>query len=135
MDPLLVRTIMKECKVSFSLSSGPGGQNVNKNQTKATVRWNLSTSQLPEEIKTTLFQKLRNTLTVNQELLVHHQASRSQSMNEEAARKKLLAIVEKALKKPKRRVPTKPSKAAKRKRLDNKKKEGEKKRWRQKVEE
>ena len=133
MNSEIPRTIMKECKVSFSLSSGPGGQNVNKNQTKATVRWCLSTSQLPEEIKTILFQKLHNIITVNQELLVNNQTSRSQAMNEEAARKKLLAIVEKALKKPKRRVPTKPSKSAKKKRLDNKKKEGEKKRLRQKV--
>ena len=130
-----IQMLLNECLITFSLSSGPGGQNVNKNHTKATLRWSLTKSQIPEIVKSKLFKKLAGRLTALSEIVIHSQASRSQSDNEQNCRKKLILLVNNALKVPKRRVPTKPSKASKARRLDEKRRAGLKKKLRKKIDE
>ncbi|MBT4760940.1 MAG: aminoacyl-tRNA hydrolase [Bdellovibrionaceae bacterium] len=125
--------IKGECEISFSLSSGPGGQNVNKNSTKATLRWSLLKSKLPEALKNVLYKKLSNKLTVKHELVISNQTSRVQSDNVKSVYEKFIDLIIAALIVPKRRVPTRPSKNSKTRRLDSKTKDALTKKNRKKV--
>lgn len=87
---------------------------------------------LSDEQKSTLLTKLRSKLTDEGILRITEDTSRSQHANREAIIKKLYALIEQALKKPKKRIAVKVSKAAKKKRVDNKKKHAEKKSLRRK---
>ena len=121
---------IKDYELSFAAtrSSGPGGQHANKVSTKVEVRFHiLQSTFLSDEQKQLLVTKLASKLTNESELIVTSQDSRSQSDNKEKATEKLLAIIQKALTPPKKRKPTKPSPAAKAKRLENKRKQAEKK--------
>ncbi len=128
-----IQMLKKECRFTYSLSSGPGGQNVNKNSTKATLHWVLESSQLPERLKEKLAFKLKTSLTTRGELVVSSQTSRTQSTNAKNCLTKFIKLIEKALHVQKYRVPTKPSKSSIRKRLDSKKKDSDKKQNRKKV--
>jgi ribosome-associated protein len=109
-------------------SGGAGGQHVNKVSSRVELYFDISASQvLTDEQKSTLLTKLRSKLTEDGVLRITEDTSRSQHANREAVVKKLHALIEQALKKPKKRVATKVSKAAKKKRLDSKKKASEKK--------
>jgi ribosome-associated protein len=114
-------------------SGGAGGQHVNKVSSRVELYFDISASQvLTDEQKSTLLTKLRSKLTEDGVLRITEDTSRSQHANREAVVKKLHALIEHALKKPKKRVATKVSKAAKKKRLDSKKKASEKKALRRK---
>ncbi|GAB3239935.1 alternative ribosome rescue aminoacyl-tRNA hydrolase ArfB [Hymenobacter seoulensis] len=111
-----------------SRSSGPGGQNVNKVESRVELRFRIPESELlTEEQKQTLLQKLASRLTTEGELLISAQEDRSQLRNKETALRKFHETLQKALHKPKARKATKPSKGAVRQRLESKKKHGEKK--------
>ncbi|GAB3300032.1 aminoacyl-tRNA hydrolase [Hymenobacter tenuis] len=111
-----------------SRSSGPGGQNVNKVESRVELRFRIQESELlTEEQKQTLLQKLASRLTTEGELLISAQEDRSQLRNKETALRKFHETLQKALHKPKARKATKPSKGAVRQRLESKKKHGEKK--------
>ncbi|GAA3947105.1 alternative ribosome rescue aminoacyl-tRNA hydrolase ArfB [Hymenobacter algoricola] len=126
---------LPELQFQTSRSSGPGGQNVNKVESRVELRFRLADSQLlSEEQKQTLLEKLASRLTLEGELLVVAQEDRSQLRNKETALLKFHQLLVKALHKPKARKPTKPSKGAVRKRLESKKKHGEKKANRGRVE-
>lgn len=119
---------LPELEFQTSRSSGPGGQNVNKVESRVELRFRLATSELlTDEQKQTLQQKLASKLTAEGELLVVAQEDRSQLRNREIALRKFHEMLTKALHKPKPRKATKPSKGAVRQRLESKKKHGEKK--------
>ncbi|PLW92043.1 MAG: aminoacyl-tRNA hydrolase [Marinilabiliales bacterium] len=117
------RGLEHEFKISASRSSGPGGQNVNKVNTKVELRFDINASLvLTQEEKTRIFEKLSNHITNDGELLLFAQDSRSQLENREIAIEKCYSLLEEALKKQKRRRKTRVPAAVKKKRLDEKKK-------------
>jgi ribosome-associated protein len=118
-----------------SRSSGPGGQNVNKTNTKVTLRFSVPHSAvLTEEEKEIILKKMSTRLTSTGEILISSQEKRSQLQNKEEVIRKFELLMVKAFEKRKARKTTKPSKASVRKRIESKKQHSDKKRWRQKPE-
>ena len=116
-----------ELKISFGRGGGPGGQNVNKVETKAIIRWNLNESAaLTDEQKTLIAEKLKNRVNRRGELAVDSQEQRSQTQNKEQAIEILNELVNRALTVEAERIPTKIPRSAKEKRLEEKRKQGEK---------
>jgi ribosome-associated protein len=123
--------VASELEFVTSRSSGPGGQNVNKVNTKVTLRWPVVASViLSSEERDTITQKLASRITLEGELVISAQDKRSQLQNKEAALAKLDELLTKAFVKKKKRKATKPSKGAVQKRIESKKKHGEKKKMR-----
>ncbi|RAK63986.1 alternative ribosome rescue aminoacyl-tRNA hydrolase ArfB [Hymenobacter edaphi] len=119
---------LPELQYQTARSSGPGGQNVNKVESKVELRFRVADSAvLTDEQKQRLLEKLASKLTLEGELLVTSQEDRSQGRNKELAQQKFYELLTKALHRPKPRKATKPSKGAVRKRLESKKKHGDKK--------
>jgi ribosome-associated protein len=119
---------------SASRASGPGGQNVNKVATKVTLRFDLrNTAALTRAQKIRLRKLAGRRMDAQGALIIKAQAERSQRQNLERARDGLRRLIRKALVPPKHRVATKPSRASKRRRLDDKRRRGEQKRARGKV--
>jgi ribosome-associated protein len=122
-----------EVEFTTSRSSGPGGQNVNKVNSKVTLRFDIRNSQvLTDEEKGTLSNKLASRMTTDGVLLLSSQDKRSQLQNKEEVIHKFEQLAAKAFEKKKPRKATKPSKAAKQNRIN--KQHSEKKKWRQKPE-
>jgi ribosome-associated protein len=122
------RPVEKELRFHTSRSGGPGGQHANKTETQVELRFSIHDSQvLSEEEKQRLLKKLSNRITKEGELIITAESSRSQVKNKQEAIERFYEMLEKALKKPKKRKPTKPSLAARRRRLDEKKKHSDKK--------
>jgi len=120
-----------ELQFQFSRSSGPGGQNVNKVNSKVELRFNIPNSQFFEEIeKTTLFEKLSTKIDTEGNLIIQSQEKRSQIQNKEIAVKKFYDLLKKAFHKKKVRKATKPGKGAIEDRLKAKKALSEKKKGR-----
>lgn len=122
-----------ELVFTTSRSGGPGGQNVNKVNSKVTVHFDVPQSEVltPEE-KQTILDKIPSRLTREGVLVLTSQDSRSQIQNKETVIEKLEALLATAFVKRKRRKPTKPSKGSKQERMRKKKVHGEKKKWRRK---
>jgi ribosome-associated protein len=126
------RLLKKELDYQTSRSGGKGGQNVNKVETKVEISFDVSASAvLSARQKETLLSKY-TALVDGSVIRVVGNKYRTQLENKEDARKKLLALINKLLKPVKKRVPTKPGKSAKEKKLNNKKLLGEKKSLRKK---
>jgi ribosome-associated protein len=122
------RPFEKEFRFNTARSGGPGGQHANKTETQVELRFSIPESEvLDEEEKQRLLKKLSSKVTKEGELIVTAESKRSQLQNKEEAMEKFYSMVEKALKRPKKRKPTKPTRAAKKKRLEEKKKHSEKK--------
>lgn len=124
--------LRSELQFSTSRSGGPGGQHVNKVETRVTLKWNVLESRLltPEE-KELLLHRLTSRLTSDGTLILTAQESRSQATNKDLVLTKLDELLTVAFQKKKARRPTKTTATAKRKRLQSKKAHSEKKRWRQ----
>lgn len=107
-----------EIEITVSRSGGPGGQNVNKTDTKVTIHWNVrNTNSLNETQKERVLQNLQSRLTSDGELIVNNSASRSQQTNKENALLQLAKIVRNALHVPKKRMATAVPKGVKEARL------------------
>lgn len=131
---IMMPDVTPEIKFRTARSGGSGGQNVNKVETMVEGYFQIAGSQLfNNDQKKILQEKLANRINSEGFLLVKSQVHRSQLSNKEEVIKKIHALIEKALKKEKKRVPTKPSKAAKEKRIESKKRAGELKKARQKI--
>ncbi|PRX52508.1 alternative ribosome rescue aminoacyl-tRNA hydrolase ArfB [Salegentibacter salegens] len=120
--------ITRELNFKAVRSSGAGGQHVNKTSSKVELYFDLEASEgLLEEEKQRLIKKLDSRLTKEKQLILHSEVSRSQHKNKELVIAKFFELLRENIKKPKPRKKTKPSKAAKLKRLKAKKINAEKK--------
>lgn len=114
---------------TFTTSGGPGGQHANRSNTRAEVRFDLGASEVfPRTVQERMLSATRHT---NGIISVTVDESRSQFRNRQMARKRLAAMLEEAMIPPTPRRPTKPSRAARRRRLEAKRRQSEKKRFRQ----
>lgn len=121
-----------ELEEAASRSSGPGGQHVNKASTRVTLRWNLrQSSALGPARRARLLARLDTRLTRAGELIVHASRHRSRARNRELARERLAELVRDALRVQRKRVATRPGRAAKTRRLETKRRRGSVKRERQ----
>lgn len=118
--------LLPEIKLQTTRSGGKGGQNVNKVETAVIAYFNVTASAilLPAQ-KDLVAEKLVNRINSEGELVIKAQTHRTQLANKEEAIKKINQLVTAALKKKKARIATKPSKATKERRIQNKKRAGE----------
>ena len=101
-------------------ASGPGGQNVNKVSTAVELRFDVAASSLPADVKDRLVALAGHRLTADGVLLIDSREHRTQAQNRDAARARLIALLQHAAKRPKKRRPTKPSQGAREQRLTSK---------------
>jgi ribosome-associated protein len=122
-----------EFQFSFMRASGPGGQNVNKVESAVELRWNLRRSiHLPVGVRLRLEALAGSRVTDEGVLIIQAQRHRTQERNRADAVERVMALCEQALHPPKPRKKTKPTKGSKRRRLEGKKRQGDKKRLRSK---
>ncbi len=122
-----------EIKYSFSRSSGAGGQNVNKVNTQVELRFDVKNSDLLSSAeKERISQTLANRINKEGELVLSSSEARTQLKNKEIVTRKFYRLVKNALKRKKKRIPTKPTKSSRVKRLKEKKILSEKKDQRKK---
>ena len=132
--PIKFAAILPELSFSTSRSSGPGGQNVNKVNSKVTLRFDvLKSSALDADQKNHILQELSSRIVSEGVLMIISQDSRSQVKNKEDVISKLDRLLKKAFTPKRLRKATKPNKAAKQARINNKKRRSEKKQWRQRL--
>ncbi|MCX7425792.1 MAG: alternative ribosome rescue aminoacyl-tRNA hydrolase ArfB [Planctomycetia bacterium] len=123
---------LSEFTFTFARSSGPGGQNVNKVNTKAQLRWPVVRSpSLPEVVRRRFLAKHRRRVTSEGDLLITSQRFRDAGRNVADCLEKLREMLTQAAETPKPRKPTKPTRASIRRRLEDKRKLSQKKHGRQ----
>ncbi|MGA2031568.1 MAG: alternative ribosome rescue aminoacyl-tRNA hydrolase ArfB [Thermoguttaceae bacterium] len=127
-----IRIPLSELQFSFARSSGPGGQNVNKVNSKALLRWPVAESRsLPPDVRSRLLQKYASRLTSEGELLVSSQRYRDAPRNVADCLEKLRTMIAAVARPPKRRKPTRRTQGSVRRRLEQKRQRSETKRRRQ----
>jgi len=125
-EEIKLRIPAGELRFSNTRSSGPGGQNVNKVNTRVELRFNVTASgSLSDKEKEKIFLKLRNRINAAGELIITSQSERSQIMNRKKAEGRFYKLLAAALTEKKKRKETKPTEASKKKRLENKNQRGE----------
>jgi ribosome-associated protein len=125
---------MSEFQFSFARSSGPGGQNVNKVNSKAMLRWRvLESGSLPGDVRDRLLTRYSTRITGEGDLIVSSQRFRDQGRNISDCLEKLREMLAAIAAPPKRRRPTKPSRAAAARRIETKQKRSRQKQMRRSV--
>jgi ribosome-associated protein len=115
-----------ELEVVTTTSRGPGGQHVNRSETRVVLRWNvLASASLTDAQRERLLDKLGTRISQDGVLQVAAEDHRSQSRNRDLARERLASLVRDALKRDKPRRPTRPTRASRKRRIDEKKRRGE----------
>lgn len=129
MSPLIPES---ECWITYARSSGPGGQNVNKRETKAVVRWHVDASgTVSDGEKQRIHERLRNRINSEGFLVIDNDETRSRDQNRQKALAILQTLVQNALAPTVPRIPTKPSRAQRERRLTEKRQRSLKKAARQ----
>ena len=122
----------RESKWRFSRSSGPGGQKVNKTNTRVEIIFNIEESKVLNDYQKKVLTKKLKTKLVNNCICLAVQEERNQLLNRQIAIKRISSVIRNSLKNSSKiRKATKPSKASQNRRLDSKKKRGELKKIRQ----
>ena len=129
-----IRIDEREIEETFIRASGPGGQKVNKTATAVQLRFDaMNSPSLPEEVRERLRKLAGSRLTNEGVLVIEAREYRTQELNREAARQRLIELIRRATRKPKTRKKTRPSKAAQQRRLEKKRQRGEIKRMRRSI--
>ncbi len=127
------RLTIPESELHFraSRSGGPGGQHVNTSSTKVELSWDVAGSpSLSEPQRARVLKRLANRIDGNGVLHLTEGGSRSQHRNRETVTERFVLLVRNAVRRQKRRIPTKPTKASKERRLESKKQQSRKKKLR-----
>ena len=114
----------REIEERFVRSSGPGGQHVNKVSSAVELRFDVRASSLPHEVKERLMTLAGHRMTDAGVLVIDSREHRTQPLNREAARARLVALIQHAARRPKRRRATRPTGASRERRLDEKRRRG-----------
>jgi len=123
----------RELEERFVLAGGPGGQHVNRTESAVQLRYDVAASEfLPAPVKQRLLRLAGKRADSSGVITIEARSHRSQHRNREDARKRLAELIEQAFHRPTRRIPTRPSRTAKKKRLQGKRHRGKIKQARQK---
>ncbi|MFW6170825.1 MAG: alternative ribosome rescue aminoacyl-tRNA hydrolase ArfB [Planctomycetota bacterium] len=126
-----IRIPLSEMRLSFARSSGPGGQNVNKVNSKVTLHWNVaSSSQLPADVRDRFLARYHGRINTDGDVVIQSQRYRDQARNRADCLEKLRQLILSVRYPPKRRKKTRPSRASRERRLRDKRRKSDKKQLR-----